>query len=121
MQSTKDESGWGHRIGGGFVRLHHSVYQKKRLFQNGFDNEDNIEDLPGSLSFASRKSSFGRSMAGNLDNVGYNMQFLRHNENPMARTKWEYNQDWDDEEGALSNIPNLAHDDVKSSPVSSLW
>ena len=112
MQSTKDETGWGHRVGGAFARLHHS----KRLIQNNnVNDEDFIEDLPGSLSFASRK--YPRE-EDNFDNVAYNMQFLRHDASLVSQRKWMDNADWDDEGGYQRHS---AQDDVRSSPVSSFW
>ncbi len=78
MQSTKDESGWRHRGGGGgFARLHHALYQKKRLQQNVIWDSDQIEDLSSGLSTSSTGDSFHPSEFGDSSSIGYNMQFLQ--------------------------------------------
>ena len=90
MQSTKDESGWTHRGGGGgFARLHHSLYQKKRLQPNGIWDSDQVEDLSSDLLFT---SSTGDSFhpSDSASNIGYNMQFLQQaTVSAATRRNWQ--------------------------------
>ena len=122
MQSTKDESDWGeNRAGGGFVRLHHSIYQqKKRILLNGIENVDNIEVLPGSLSFMSRKDGYSNTMETDLDSADYNMQFLRHDNTLVSHRKWK-ELNFDLAHGRYENRREgyLDQSGVSSSPVSS--
>ena len=124
MQSTKDESSWEGRIGGGFVRLHHSINQKKRFFtQNGVEDESNIQDWPTSLSFSATKDGYSLPLANKHFNnrVGYNMQFLRHDANQISYKKWGDQEEWTDGIGDSNNIHHSVQDDVRSSYVSSFW
>ena len=125
MQSTKDESDWDGRIGGGFVRLHHSIYQKKRfLKENGIEDESSIEDWPSSLSFSASKEGYSLPFANNNDfnnRVGYNMQFLRHDANQISYRKWKDHDEWNNRIGDVNNIHHSEQDDVTSSYVSSFW
>ena len=122
MQSTKDESGWGHRVGGGFARVHHSIYQKKRAQQHGFGDADNIGDVSGSLSFgSSSKDSYSPTMAEEFDNVGYNMQFLRHDAGIVSQRKWQNSMDYDDENGDMDRSQFLGQESARGSPISSFW
>ena len=124
MQSTKDESGWEGRLGGGFVRLHHSIYQKKKfLKQNGIVDESSIEDWPTSLSYSATKDGYSlQTGTNNFNNrVGYNMQFLRHNANQISYRKWKDHEEWNDGIGNANSIHHSEQDDVTSSYVSSFW
>ena len=122
MQSTKDESGWGHRVGGGFARVHHSIYQKKRLQQNGFGDVDNIEDVSDSVLFASStKDSYSPTIAEDFNNVGYNMQFLRHDAAMVSQRKWQNSMDYNNEKGDTDRAHFLGQESVRSSSVSSFW
>ena len=124
MQSTKDESSWEGKLGGGFVRLHHSINQKKRFFkQNGVDDENSIHDWPTSLSFSATKDGYSLPLANNDFNnrIGYNMQLLRHDANQISYRKWRDQEEWDSGIGDANNIRHSVQDDVTSSYVSSFW
>ena len=122
MQSTKDESGWGHRVGGGFARVHHSIYQKKRAQQYGIGDVDNVEDVSDSVLFASStKHGYSPTVAEHFNNVGYNMQFLRHDAAMVSQRKWQNNIDYNNENGDMDRDRFLGQESVSSSPVSSFW
>ena len=114
MQSTKDESGWGLRIGGGFARVHHSIYQRKRAQQNGIEDDGDIADVSSSLQLfsTSKKNSYSRSITEAFNNVGYNMQFLRHD----SQKNWE-----DDGMGANDKVGHTQFLEEESVKGSSFW
>ena len=122
MQSTKDESAWGHRGGGGFARLHHSLYQKKRTQQDLNLDPDEIENLSSGLFFtSSRSDSFHPSEFGDSNNNDYNMQFLRHATSSSTRGKWQKETEY---YGSKEDMPVrfiVERGGVSSSPIHSNW
>ena len=124
MQSTRDETAWGHRGGGGFARLHHASYRKGRRITQQNDLSS-FEDLPSGWMFSSTSGGSGDSYSSmhpdSNDDADYNMQFVRQRgSDRFVRRKWQKIMG-SDHADSMDGAVFFENTDVSSSRIPSTW